>query len=266
MRKNSSIFIILFLFLLSIIFFSCKKQTTVVYRNTVVDSARVSITNASPAVSNLLLYVDNKKISLPDSPFAYGNTTFTTYVNSNNEINPVIKQLPYIGIAAGYRQLSFASTYPSASFTANEYFQPGANYSIFITDTIAHGQTQYVVLQDKVGSSDTTHGQIRFFNLSPDSPPLDLYAFPNAGPNGYKIFSGCAYLPNDYNSLIAAESFSQIKSGPYYFIATIAGTSNILLEGGLIIPPQSVATIYAMGFVSGVGINTMDVGVILYKP
>jgi hypothetical protein len=250
-----------------VFFISCKKELKIIYQNPVEDSSHISITNASPGISSLQFFLNNKIISLADSPLSYGNTTFATYINNGNQINPDTAILPYINIPSGYQQLGFGSYDSHNIFTIfNSNFQSGGNYSVFITDTIKHGQITSVLLQDKIGASDSTKGQIRFLNLSPDAPPLDVWAYPNAGYNGYKIFSGCAYLPNDYNSLLSAQSFSLIDKGPYYFVATIAGTADIVLEGGLIIPGQSVVTIYAKGFVGGTGNNEIGVGVIEYKP
>ncbi|HSZ86547.1 MAG TPA: DUF4397 domain-containing protein [Puia sp.] len=253
------------IFLVGFIFFSCKKETKIIYQTAALDSSYLSITNASPSISNLLFYVDNNFIPLPDSPFSFGTTTFHTYINSGNEINPTIQNLPYIKIPAGYRQLSFNSVSPNGAFSMNSYFKLGVNYSIFITDTVAHGQAQCVLIQDNIGVTDSTHGLIRFLNLSPDSPPLDLYAFPYAGATGYKVFSNCGYLPNDYNSVVNAQSFSPIDALPYYFVATETGTNNVILEGGLVINGKSVVTIYAKGFVAGTGASAVDVGVISYQ-
>lgn len=250
-----------------VFFISCKKEVKIVYQNPAIYYSNLSITNASPAISNLQFYLNDKIISLTDSPLSYGNTTFATYINRGNEIYPDTSVLPYITIPAGYQQLRFSSYNSNNIFsTVNSNFQSGGNYSVFITDTVKHGQITSVLLQDNVSTSDSTKGQIRFLNLSPDAPPLDLWAFPDAGPDGFKLFSGCAYLPDDYNSLMNAQSFSFINKGPYYFVATVAGTTNIILEGGLIIPGQSVVTMYAKGFVAGTGNNEINVGVIEYKP
>lgn len=262
MRKLRSTSVLI---VLTIVLFSCKKESKITYQTIAADSSYVSVTNASPSISNLLFYVDNQFIHVPDSPLSFGNTTFATYVNNPNQINQVTNQLPYVLIPTGYRQINFSSPLPDASFVLEGFFQSGGRYSIFITDTVVHGQAQSVLLQDNIGMGDTAHGQVRFLNLSPDSPPLDVYAFLDAGPNGSLVFSNCSYLPNDYNSLLAGESFITMPVGPYYFAATVAGTNNILLEGGLIIGPKSVITIYSKGFASGSGINAMGVGVISYQ-
>lgn len=237
-----------------------------IYQSPVADSSHISITNASPAISNLQVYLNNRTISFPDSPFSYGYTTHATYINNANQYHPDTTILPYIKIPAGYQQLGFGSYGNGNIFgILNNNFAVGGSYSVFVTDTIHHGQLTSVLLQDFVKTTDSTKGQIRFLNLSPDAPPLDLWAYPN-GINGYKIFSGCAYLPNDFNSYVNAESFSLINTGPYYFEATVTGTSTVVLEGEMIIPGQNVVTIYTEGYIAGTGTNAINVGVIEYKP
>jgi hypothetical protein len=265
MRKlNSivgSIFTISFLLLCG-----CKKEEHKVIEYAQPDSSYLSITNASPSISNLLFYENNEYIPLPDSPFSFGSTTSGNYIlNTGNSLDPVVQQLPYIKIPSGYVQLGFRSISPAASFNASNYFENGLNYSIFIMDSIAHGQAQYVLLNDKPISVDSTQGQIRFINLSPDAPALDIYAFYDVGPNGTKIFSNCGYLPNNYSSLLTAQTYIPISAGPYYMVATIAGTFNAVLDGGLIIPPGGVITMYVDGFYNGSGSNLMNIGIISYQ-
>lgn len=244
----------------------CKKVEQKVLEYAQPDSSWLSITNASPSISNLLFYENNAYIPLPDSPFSFGSTTSGSYVlNSGNALNPVVQQLPYIKIPSGYVQLGFRSISPAASFNASNYFETASNYSIFITDSVTHGQAPYVLLNDKTISVDSTQGQIRFLNLSPDAPALDIYAFLNVGPNGTKIFSNCGYLPNNYNSLLAAQTYIPIAAGPYYMVATISGTFNAVLDGGLIVPPGGVITMYVEGFYNGAGSNLMNIGIIAYQ-
>ncbi len=264
MRKLNSILGLGFTFSF-LLLCQCKKGEHLVPLVAQPDSTYLSITNASPAISNLLFYANNQYIPFPDSPFSFGSTTYRSYlINSGNELNPVIQQLPYIKIPSGYIQLGFQSTSPAAYFSASNYFENGSKYSIFITDSILHGQAQYILLNDKALPGDSTHGQIRFINLSPDAPALDIYAFLDAGANGTKIFSNCGYLPNDYNSLLNAQTFVPIGAGPYYMVATIAGTYNAVLDGGLIVPPNSVITMYVKGFYNGSGSSLINIGIIAY--
>jgi hypothetical protein len=249
------------------ILISCKKEVNNIYQTPVTDSSSISITNASPSVSNLQFYLNNQPVSLANAPLSFGQTAYGIYVNNANPYHPDTTLLPYINISSGYQQLGFGSSGSSDMFSnLNDKFEPGNSYSVFITDTIHHGQITTVLLHDYVGKTDSTKGQIRFLNLSPDAPPLDLWAYLNAGANGFKVSSNCAYIPNDFNSLINAQTFSLIDPGPYFFIAAVAGTSDIVLQGQLYIPGRSIITIYTKGYVAGTGTNAIDVGVIEYQP
>jgi hypothetical protein len=260
---------ILTLFLLGIFSYldSCKKQANSIPPKPVADSSHFSITNASPAISNLQFYLNSKPVALPDSPISYGKTVYASYIRNATTYFPDTALLPYINIPSGYQQIAFGSYGSRTLFsTINNKFEVGKNYSLFITDTIHHGQITTVLLEDHIAKTDSNSCQIRFLNLSPDAPPLDVWAYPNAGYDAYKIFSNCAYIPNDYNSFINAESFSVIPAGPYYFEATIAATCQVVLGGLLVIPRNNVVTIYSKGYLNGAGQKAIDVGVIEYKP
>jgi hypothetical protein len=246
---------------------SCKKQSNTINQKPVLDSSHFSITNASPAISNLQFYLNSQLFPLPDSPISYGKTVYASYIRNATTYFPDTALLPYINIPSGYQQIAFGSYGSRDLFSIiNNKFEVDNSYSFFITDTIHHGQITTVLLEDHIATTDSNTCQIRFLNLSPDAPPLDVWAYPNAGYDAYKIFSNCAYLPNDYNSFVDAESFSVIPAGPYYFEATVAGTSQVVLGGLLVIPGNNVVTIYSKGYINGTGRNAIDVGVIEYKP
>lgn len=258
---------ILFAFLLCNTFFiSCKKEVRTISQIPAADSSHISITNASPAITSFQLYLNNKLISLPDSPISFGKTIFISTIRNANTYFPDTVLLPYINIESGYQQLGFGS-YGNSNILGqlNNNFEPNASYSLFLTDTIVHGKVSNVLLKDNLRTTDSTISLIRFLNLSPDAPPLDIWAYPNAGYVGYKIFSGCAYLPNDFTSFVKAESFSLIEAGTYYFEARASRTSDFVLGGFLVISGKSVITIYTRGYFKGTGANAIDVSVIQYK-
>jgi len=264
MKKSD---LILFAFLLcSTFFISCKKEVRTIYQIPAADSSFISITNASPSISNLQLYLNNKLVSLPDSPVSFGKTVFVPSIRNATTYFPDTVMFPYINIKSGYEQLDFGS-YGNSNILGqlNNNFEPSASYSLFLTDTVIHGSVTSVLLKDNITSTDTSVSQIRFLNLSPDAPPLDVWAYPNAGYVGYKIFSGCAYLPDDFSSYQNAESFSIIGIGTYYFEATVSGTTDFVLGGFLVISGQSVITMYTRGYFAGTGVKAIDVGVIQYK-
>ncbi len=247
---------------------SCKKTVTqVIDVPAAADSAFLSITNASPAISSLLLYIGNTRISLPDSPLDYGSTTYSSYITGTNTLVPVTHTIPYIRIPSGFQQINF--TTPSSSHflvSVSNYFAAGNYYSVFVTDSSSHGQLPYVLIQDFIRATDTSQAQIRFLNLSPDAPPMDIWAFPNAGVNGYKLFSNCAYLPTNDGQIQAADTFALIKPDPYYFVGAQAGTYNALISGGLIVRGQSISTIYSLGYLSSNGPFQITAFTIQFNP
>ena len=244
----------------------CKKKTSVVPIVAQPDSTWLSVTNASPSISDLLFYANSQFVPFPDSPFDFGSTTFGSYViNSGDQLHPITQETPYIKIPSGYVQLGFRSTSPTADFSASSYFEAGARYSVFVTDSVSHGQAQYVLLNDKPGAADSTHGQVRFINLSPDAPPLDIWAFLNVGANGILLFSNSGYALSDSSAVRTAQTYRTIGAGPYYMVATVAGTYNAVLDGGLFVPAKSVITIYVKGFFGGSGSSLANVGIISYQ-
>jgi hypothetical protein len=222
------------------------------------------VTNAALVPGSLNLFIDNQAVLLPDS-LTYGMTTLFTLSHNNDPSNPLSGITHYMNISYGYRQMSFKMPGTINNLVSvNNYFEPGDKYSLFIADTLTHGQLQYVLLQDKVNYPDSSKSQVRFINLSPDAPSMDVWGFFNAGTDGTKIFSNRGFIPYHNSTIPEVQSFTSIKAGPYYFIATEAGTGNIILEGGLILPGGSVVTIYARGLVSGTGDKQIAVGVIEY--
>ncbi len=245
---------------------SCKKEIKTVYQYPVGDSSRISITNVSPSISNLQFYLNDKFFSLPDSPLVFGKTATVTYIANPNSYRPDTILLPYFNIQSGYQQLAFTPDVNSNIIsTINNNFEPGAAYSLFLTDTIIHGKVASVLLKDNIVKTDTTKSQIRFLNLCPDAPPLDVWAYPDAGYTGYKLFSACAYLPNDFNSFVNAQNFTVLSAGLYYFEATLSGTTNVVSGGYLFLPGQNAITIFTKGYLTGFGTSGLEVGVIQYK-
>jgi len=259
MRRLKTIYKCCLLF--SIFLYSCKKGQVLPTQPQVNSFADIAITNAAFGTSNLQLFVDQMKVPLPDS-LSYGTTEFFTlqnYVYSN--------QTPYRSIAYGYRQVGISNPDQNNLLVSfNSYFESGTKYSIFLTDSIYHGHLNYILLKDSLGPSDSTKAQVRFVNLSPDAPAMDVWVFPNAGTYGYKLFSNRSYPIYDNGAIVESQVFNSMDVGPYYFVATAAGTYNVLLQGGLILPGRGVVTIYARGLLSellsGIGNNPLDVGII----
>jgi len=244
---------------------SCSKDQKTNQQFIVATYSQVSVTNAAVGIGSLNFYVDNQQIQLSDS-LSFGTTSFFNLLNNANPSGPLSGITPYVSITYGYRVLGFsASSVNNILASFKDYFEPGVYYSVFVADTLEYGQLQCVVLRDNLVQLDSGKAQIRFVNLSPDAPSMDLWAFPDAQSSaGYKLFSNRPFPVYDYNAVLGSQNFTTINSGPYYFAATQSGTFNRLLQGGLIIPNKSVVTIYSKGLLAGKGDQALDVGVIEY--
>ncbi|HVZ56255.1 MAG TPA: DUF4397 domain-containing protein [Chitinophagaceae bacterium] len=240
----------------------CRKEQAIpVLTPSQADYARLSVTNAALVNANLHFYVDGKPVSLPDS-LDYGTTVFV-----NSQVDGVSVPSPYLFMPYGYLQLGFSlAGSDNLALALTDYLKRGENYSVFVIDSLQHGQLRSVLLHDDLGTKDTLHTKLRFINLSPDAPALDVYIYPNAGTEGYQLFSGRAYLGYDQSKIREEEKFTLLPAGPYYLTATEAGTNNILLEGGLIMPGNSIITIYVKGLLRNeYGNKDLNVGVIRFQ-
>jgi len=248
---------------------ACKKEgfTPKIFTN-VATHSEVSVTNAAPGSAGMFVLLDNQQVSLADSLY-YGFTSFNLISDSSHPNFTITDTTPYVTISAGYHQLGLVQA-GSSSYLVNlsNYFGSGSKYSVFVIDTLQHGQLKSVLYEDKYNTpDDSSKSQIRFLNLSPDAPSMDVWAYPNAGLDGYKLFANQSFPLYSYGNILNSQAFTTIKAGPYYFIATEAGTNNVLLEGGLILPGKSVITIYAKGLLSvTTGDRKLDVGIIRYIP
>ncbi|MBS1946879.1 MAG: DUF4397 domain-containing protein [Bacteroidetes bacterium] len=238
---------------------SCKKEQHAGTKITQPSYSLISITNAAVRTDSFEFYIDDSLVALPSSLF-FGNTEFFSLQNPGHT-----DKTPYMNILSGYRELCFKKNGGNNfQIHFNEYFEPGLRYSIFIADTVTHGQLKYLLLKDNIARPDSGKAQLRFINLSPDAPPMDIWVFPNAGNVGYKLFTNRSYAVSNYTESIKSQIFTTIDAGPYYFVATQAGTYNIIMEGGLILAGRGVITIYAKGLLATTGLEQLDVGLIEY--
>jgi len=204
-------------FLVALISFSaCKKEET----DTNVYSG-LSIYNASPTPATYDVFLDDAKINTAALPLG-GNMAYFQKVTGSYTVKFTV---------AGRTESLFSKTIALPASSYSTYFligKPTAFEGLLITD-------------DLTGTS-TTNGFIRFINVSPDAPALDLVVR-----NGSVITTNKAYK--------AASGFTQLAVGTYAFdikntttgaiiasienvIIGVSGHYNVILKG-LVNPTSS---------------------------
>lgn len=141
--------IIFAIFALALFVSACKKDT----QNTEITVAGLGFVHASPGTGALDFIVDGQKVN---------GKTFT-YTND----------LGYFGAYPGSRLFGVTKK-DSVRYltTANVNLQSGVFYSAFIIDVLP--TPKILLVQDDLKAPDAEKAKVRFINLSPDAPALDL--------------------------------------------------------------------------------------------
>lgn len=141
------------LFILSAaIFTACKKDDE--QKPTPNTNARVALMISSPGANELSFFVKDKKIST--APLLYN-----TIVN-------------YLTVSEGAQELIFKNKDASSvvdQLAAN--LKPSTSYTLIFTDQSP--KTAMVLVEDDLSDPAKDKAKVRFSNLSPDAPALDLY-------------------------------------------------------------------------------------------
>lgn len=116
--------------------------------------AFLSITNTSPTAATFNIYVDQTRVN-PQGAIAFGGF------------------LGYGQITLGAHSVKVTTGSSTESLlTKNISLDEAAAYSLFIVDKNAN--MDYLVTKDVLGDINSAKAFVRFINLSPDAPALDL--------------------------------------------------------------------------------------------
>lgn len=114
--------------------------------------AGLSIIQASPTTENLDVYVDATRAVL-DLPYA--------------------KKIDYLNLYPGNRKLSIKKTGSQTDLLAQELtLKDYIGYSLFVIDKLE--TVKFLFLEDDLAAPATGKAKVRFVNLSPDAPALNL--------------------------------------------------------------------------------------------
>jgi len=172
---------------------SCLKSP--VNQNYSTPVAAVMFTDASPDQVPLDLFISNHGVN--QLPINYGQNT------------------GYVAINAGINSFSiYADATRKAILSDTINFIQNTTYSVFLVNKVS--QPQLFMLTDTIMSPGTAAASIRFVNLSPDAPAVDLV-----------VKSGATLVSN--RSFKGFSSFAPLSGNAYYtFEVHQAGTATVL--------------------------------------
>lgn len=223
--------------------------------------AYVSFTNANASAKTVNVFVDNTQLSNA-APIASNATVLGTY----------------LGVYAGDHLLEVKeSVAPSIFFNSNNISVTGGNsYAYIIYDTVNAGRLKGILLTaDRNINPASAKSKVRFLNLSPKSPALDMWfvrRVATVAKDSIKVFSGIPSLTSVANPNATALSvYTDVASsqpagagGPgslvtdYIIRIKLAGTNTILSStAATTLVNGRNYTFFARGIFPAIGITSL---------
>lgn len=157
----------------------------------------VSIYHAAPDAPELDITVDNKPINR--RPFSYSDYS------------------GYLNFFTGSRNLKFSAFNASNTLIDTTFIvEEGKVYSVFVINRLSSLET--LVVTDSAATPATGKAMIRFVNLSPDGPAVDI------------AVTGESSNLFDNTSFKQATDFKEVDAKTYSFQVKGTGTSDIILS------------------------------------
>ncbi|HEY2583755.1 MAG TPA: DUF4397 domain-containing protein [Mucilaginibacter sp.] len=204
--------------LLSLLLSSCLKTNNNNYYPPV---ALVAFVQASPDEPQLDFYLDVDKVNI--YPINYGD------------------HFDYFRAYTGSRVANFYDhTSMNKIFSATIQLNQNTNYSLFLANKST--QPELVMLTDTINQPAAGNASIRFVNLSPDAPAVDLSVTSGSALVSNKSYKGYStFIPIKGN---ATYNFQVLQTGTNTVLATLP---NIFLNSG------SVYTVWFHGLAASTG-------------
>lgn len=228
----------------------CSKDETQVF--TTIPLASVSLTNANASGKSLDFFIDGVKKNQVATVGANG-TIIGTYVGLNDS-------------SAHTLVVNDAATGNAELYRSSLNIQKGKAYSFIVYDTLKSGKLNGILLTSDrtIAINNTSTSNVRFLNLSPKSPDLDLWLVRRVGGIlkdsvvlGPQPYLGSISSPNvatlsAFKSVISSEVAGSlgvgIASTDYLFKLKLAGTNTLVSTSAatLLIPARNY-TLFARG-------------------
>lgn len=163
---------------------------------------------------------------------------------------------PYTQVNAGITNFKIA---PAGTTTyvidANVDLEEDMNYSVFAIDSVS--KIKAAVVSDNLTAPASGKAHVRFFHFSPNAPAVDI-----AVTGGPVVFSNRNF--NDQAFSPAFANFTPLDAGTYNLEVRLAGSDNVVLSlPNVTLSQGKIYTVFAKGFVGGVGTQNLGAQVIV---
>ncbi len=211
------------IFTLGILFFSCKKTD-----GDITGTAEVALVNAAYGVGPVDLFTSS--INITSTPVAFGTISGTG-------------DDPYINVNAGLRNFRLL-TATTELYNANFNIGLNKSYSLLLFDSINNaGGLRTLLIKDDLSIPDSGNAAIRFLHLSRDAGEIDLMM---VSASDTLTQENISYLGNTSATENQA-FFSTLDSGRYTMTVNVADTSIQLVNSDFQLAARKKYTFFIAG-------------------
>jgi len=210
-------------------FIGCDDEETPVTPAPTPSNSLVKVVHASPDAPGVDLLVDNT--------IAGTNLTFPNNTG-------------YLTVPSGTRNVKVNVTGTSATvIEANVDFKQNINYSVFAVNSVSN--IEPLLIEDDLTAPAQGKSHVRFIHLSPNAPAVDI-----------TLTDGTIVFGN--KSFKEFTAFTPLDAGIYNLQVRVAGTSTVALDlPGITLETGKIYTVFAKGFLSGVGQQELGAEIIV---
>jgi hypothetical protein len=210
-------------------FIGCDDEETPVTPSPTPSNSLVKVVHASPDAPGVDLLVDNT--------IAGTNLTFPNNTG-------------YLTVPSGTRNVKVNVTGTSTTvIEANVDFVRNINYSVFAVNSVSN--IEPLLIEDDLTAPAQGKSHVRFIHLSPNAPAVDI-----------TLTDGTIVFGN--KSFKEFTAFTPLDAGTYNLQARVAGTPTVALDlPGITLEAGKIYTVFAKGFLSGVGQQELGAEIIV---
>jgi hypothetical protein len=210
-------------------FVGCSDEETPVTPVNTPSNSLVKVIHASPDAPGVDLLVDNTVAG-----------TNLTFPNNTG----------YLTVNSGTRNIKVNVTGTMTTvIEANVDFMQNKNYSVFAVNSVSN--IEPLLVEDDLTVPAQSKAHVRFIHLSPDAPAVDI-----------TLTDGTIVFGN--KSFKEFTAFTPLDAGTYDLQVRVAGTPTVALDlPGITLEAGKIYTVFAKGFLSGVGQQELGAEIIV---